>query len=182
MNSSLLQQNKKNASTDLRDSSGSITDHKPSSIVAEKVQQMNPLSERAKSRLSTIPDFLHKNDLTLQGFLTLGPYRYKNGDTYTGQYFRGQRKGYGEMVTINGEQYVGQFDYDQCSGVGRLILPNGDYYEGEFTAGRANGRGKFVSQETGISYEGDFKEDMQEGKGKEIYTDGSYYYGEFLGK
>ena len=181
INSSLLQSSQSYPKTTLKDQNN-IVDHKPSSVVAEKVEQMNPLSDKAKSKEISLPEFIHKKDLTIASHPFHGPYRYKNGDTYKGQYFRGQRKGYGELVTTSGEQYVGQFDYDQCSGVGRLILPNGDYYEGEFLAGRANGRGRFISEETGISYEGQFKDDMQEGKGKETYPDGSYYYGEFVGK
>ena len=64
---------------------------------------MNPLSDKAKRKKESLPDFIHKKDLTIASNPFFGPYRYKNGDTYQGQYYRGQRKGYGELVTTSGE-------------------------------------------------------------------------------
>lgn len=158
-------------------------DHKPTTVVAAEVLHMNPASDNVTLKKLSLAPFAHKESVTHASNPKLGPFRYKSsGDTYKGQYFKGQRQGYGELVTKSGETYVGEWDYDQCNGIGRLILPNGDYYEGEFLGNRANGKGIFTSQETGITYEGEFKDDMQEGKGKETYPDGSFYYGQFVGK
>lgn len=162
---------------------GNTNDHRPSSVVAVEVLHMNPASDNVTMKQLSLPPFEHKDSVTHASNPILGPYRYKSsGDTYKGQYFRGQRQGYGELITKSGETYVGEWDYDQCNGIGRLILPNGDHYEGEFLGNRANGKGLFHSEETGITYEGEFKDDMQEGKGKESYSDGSFYYGQFVGK
>lgn len=113
----------------------------------------------------------------------LGPFMYKSsGDSYQGQYFKGQRQGQGELVTKTGETYLGEWEADQRKGKGRLILPNGDYYEGDFLDNKANGKGIFNSEETGITYEGEFKDDRQEGKGKETHPNGAFYEGQFVGK
>ena len=158
-------------------------DHKPSNVIATEILHMNSAADSVTLKLLSLPPFQHKDSVTHRTNPSLGPFRYKaSGDTYKGQYFRGQRQGYGELITKTGEVYNGEWDFDQCNGIGRLLLPNGDNYEGEFLANRANGKGVFKSEETGIKYEGDFKDDMQEGKGKETYPDGSFYYGEFVGK
>ena len=84
-----------------------MVDHKPTTVVAEKVEEMNPLSDKAKKKQANLPEFIHSKDLTIAKNPFFGPFRYKNGDTYKGQFFRGQRQGYGELVTTSGEQFVG---------------------------------------------------------------------------
>jgi hypothetical protein len=156
-------------------------DHRPSSMIAQEVSKMNPLSDKAQLVSYEMPPFAAQGEIQHLKNPVFGPYRYKRtGDTYKGQYFRGQRCGKGELVTPKGEVYVGFWNYDQCNGFGRLILPNGDYYEGDFVNNQASGEGKFVNHEVGIVYQGQFKNDMQDGKGKETYPDGSYYYGDFV--
>lgn len=156
-------------------------DHRPSSVIAEEVPKMNAYAEKARLMSFDMDTFNYPIDPEHINNPIYGPYRYRsNGDTYKGQYFRGQRCGRGELVTAKGEVYVGNWEFDQCNGKGRLILPNGDFYEGDFVNNQANGTGKFVSHDTEIVYQGDFKDDMQEGQGKEKYPDGSYYVGEFM--
>ena len=154
--------------------------HRPVPDTATEISEMNAYSAQAAKTEASLPLF-DKTKSTHPTNPTFGPYRYKeSGDTYTGQYFRGQRMGFGELVTNSGECYVGHWDFDQINGIGRLIFPNGDHYEGEFKGSKANGKGVFISAVTGIKYDGEFKDDKQEGKGKEKYPDGSFYYGEFV--
>lgn len=156
-------------------------DHQPSTVIAEPVLNMNPYAEKAKLVSFDLTTFNYPIDPEHVSNPIYGPYKYRsNGDTYKGQYFRGQRCGRGELVTTKGEVYIGNWEFDQCNGKGRLILPNGDYYEGDFVNNQANGTGRFVSYDTKIIYQGEFKDDMQDGKGKETYPDGSYYIGDFV--
>ena len=157
-------------------------EHKPSSIIAERTSKMNKYSEKAQMVAYSLPAFTAFGNQDHSNNPVYGPYLYKEtGDTYLGQYFRGQRCGKGELVTPSGEVYIGHWDYDQCNGKGRLILPKGDYFEGDFENNQAEGEGRFVNHALNIVYQGQFRNDMQEGKGKETYPDGGYYYGDFIG-
>ena len=83
INSSILQSSESLPKTNLKGQSN-LVDHKPSAGVAEKVEQVNPLSDKAKRKADSLPGFIHKKDLTIAGNPFYGPFRYKNGDTYKG--------------------------------------------------------------------------------------------------
>lgn len=75
---------------------------------------------------------------------TFGPVFYDDGSTYTGQFKRGQKNGYGEMVYIDGSVYRGMWKDDQKSGYGILAFFDGDYYKGNFEQDKANGIGILI--------------------------------------
>ena len=152
--------------------------HQPPSHIATAVTDMNPISALASGAISRLPQF--KSNLISKNPV-FGPLKYKsNGDTYKGQYLRGQKDGFGELTTTKGEGYVGEFRGDLKHGKGRLVFENGDLYEGEFKEGLAQGKGKFFNNQIGSVYEGDFKANNQNGKGKEIFKDGACYEGDFV--
>jgi len=50
---------------------------------------------------------------------TLGPYKYKNGATYLGQYLNNMRHGFGRIIYSDGSVYEGNWKKDKASGFGR---------------------------------------------------------------
>ena len=75
----------------------------------------------------------------------VGTFTYKNGNTYTGEYQKGKRNGYGKIrIVAKGKSdatairsetpatYEGQFKNDKISGLGVWVLDTGERYEGRF--------------------------------------------------
>lgn len=155
--------------------------HKPLSDQAVQTSNMNPYADKAKEIVKDLEEFKLslKEDPATSSNPTLGPYLYPNGDTYKGQYFRGDREGYGEIVSKGGEVYYGQWDKDQMHGRGRYVFKTGCLYEGDFVAGKFEGKGEFHDAELGSKYVGKFKDGFQHGSGIETYKDGSVYEGQF---
>lgn len=156
-------------------------DHRPNFEVVFK-KKMNQYSELAKTTLSKFP-FYRPNrgaEEKYENHPVYGPYEYKSGSTYKGQYIFGQRSGFGEEVEKDGGGYEGEWENDRRHGKGRYVASNGDYFQGDFVDDVPHGRGLKYNKKTGLIYEGDIIKNEITGKGKETYPDGSYYEGNFF--
>jgi hypothetical protein len=125
---------------------------------------------------------------------------------YDGQYFHGQKQGYGKFFIIKNKdkiggtiegtfykeqphghcQYVvnnkliyeGEYDFGVPSGFGTIYRPNGMKYVGRVYDMRGHGDGKLYDNKNTLIYEGKFAHDYFEGHGK-VYKDGLWWEGEF---
>ena len=96
---------------------------------------MNQIAQKAQKVLSQLLPFestrIEEYDALYQGLPVLGPFKYKNGDTYEGQYMDGKRVGFGRLVDAIGSVYEGYWENDQREYFGRFVSNDGDYYIGE---------------------------------------------------
>ena len=72
----------------------------------------------------------------------IGPICYDNGDTYLGEFVRGQKDGYGDMIYTNGAFYRGMWKADYRHGKGVFAFPDGSVFIGNFKHDKANGVGE----------------------------------------
>lgn len=154
-------------------------DHTPQSPI-KKVENMNKFSPEVEKILKQLKKIDRKKEIDQKNrdLPELGPYLYPEGETYIGQYYQGDREGYGTQVWPDGSIYEGYFLENKFSGYGRFIHKEGDYYIGNWKDGMADGDGKLVHVD-GSLYEGNWVMDEKSGKGKQIWIDGSSYEGEF---
>ena len=75
----------------------------------------------------------------------LGPYKYKRGEVYVGQYKFGKRQGKGRQIWSDSTYYEGTWYNDMADGYGFLIHDTGDYYIGEWKEEKAHGYGEYTS-------------------------------------
>ncbi len=73
-----------------------------------------------------------------------GQCNFANGDTYVGQYVKGQRSGGSncKYKFSNSDLYVGGWEADQFNGFGRYFFANGSVLEGKFIKGVKQGKFK----------------------------------------
>ena len=83
----------------------------------------------------------------------------KNGNQYSGEFYKKKRDGRGVQVMPDGSLYEGYFVKGKANGRGRLIAANGDVYEGNFLDDMSHGYGTFTAMDGGGKYEGDWIED-----------------------
>lgn len=67
-----------------------------------------------------------------------------------GEWFEGQRSGWGRMHYSDGSVYDGEWLEDQRSGRGLLLLSNGNRYEGQWEFDKKHGDGKFFYLDKGV--------------------------------
>lgn len=107
---------------------------------------------------------------------------FANGDTYTGQYYKGKPDGQGEYKWKNGSLYSGQFKNGLKHGKGKWRKggnsPATNNYEGDYFMDKKHGYGVF-KWASGNVYKGNYKEDERHGYGEMYWTDGSIYKGEW---
>lgn len=153
----------------------------PDPQFAVLTEEMNPCNEFVQGTLQEYDkEFKPQPSPEHKGLLIQGPYLYtKTKETYKGQYLRGQRFGYGELVSNDGELYQGFWKEDMKNGQGRLVLKNGDIYTGNFLNNEANGKGKYINIEQQTVYSGQFRDNRFHGKGTEIHKDGTLYEGDY---
>ena len=98
--------------------------------IAQKVEKMNTISEKASKALGKLGDELgippgsdHLKYLDMTKDLPkMGPYKYTgDSSTYTGQYSKGLRNGLGTSISKQGGYYHGFWYDDQKSGFGRPL-------------------------------------------------------------
>ncbi len=88
-------------------------------------------------------------------------------------------KGKGIFKYKNGETYSGEFLNNQPEGVGKYYFLNGDIYEGDFANGKINGYGTYISNQQNSRYIGFFKNGKQEGNGTFYFSSGARFEGVF---
>ena len=154
--------------------------HAPDAKEAHPVPQLNPLSKEAEAMTKKLPAFNYSETVSVQSSCPdMGPYRFKDGCTYRGQFYAGRRHGRGRQVWKDGSVYEGYWMNDRCHGYGRVIHSDGEFYSGYWQDNKADGKGEMGAKD-GSSYTGKFREDKKDGKGIEKLIDGSVYDGEFL--
>ena len=62
----------------------------------------------------------------------LGKFKYKAGDTLSGEWKNGFRHGQIEINYKNGDKFIGQCKNDRIDGVGELTCKNGYHYNGHW--------------------------------------------------
>ena len=113
-----------------------------------------------------------------KGGLAEGRGTAKGVNSYTGDFVKGDKNGFGVYKWNNVACYEGQYKADKKEGRGIYVWANGDRFEGEFKNGEKNGKGVFVGR-NGDRYEGDFGNDKRNGRGLYIYANGLRFEGEF---
>lgn len=100
--------------------------HEPRHDVAEKIEHMNSYPTIVSECYKKIQAALSPNDKSLvAGFPKLGPYKFKDGSTYEGQFKDGRRYGFGKLVTIKGKLQEGYWVNDEFDGKGVEIFTGG---------------------------------------------------------
>lgn len=155
-----------------------VVNHAPQN--QKKADQMNPTSPNVERIIKNLKKFQKpvKLNKKFKHLPELGPYVYREGESYLGQYNEGDREGFGVQIWPDGSIYEGYWLKDKFSDFGRFVHKEGDYYVGTWKEGMANGKGKLVHTD-GSEYEGDWVMDEKSGKGKQVWKDGSMYEGEF---
>ena len=82
-----------------------------------------------------------------------GQARFKNGDTYAGQWSGGLMHGRGVYVFRTRARYEGEFYRGAMQGEGTMRYPDGTYYVGQWHANQKSGIGRLVTT-SGTSREG----------------------------
>jgi hypothetical protein len=75
-------------------------------------------------------------------------YNNQNGFLYNGDFFKGNRHGFGKAKWANGDTYEGNYKFGKCSGFGKRVWANGpnsgDSYEGEWLNDFRHGKGVYL--------------------------------------
>lgn len=135
--------------------------------------------------------FLDKNDTESGHFYKLklygkGEIKFKNGNTYIGQFKAGKRDGEGEMIymvapDINKHEvgdYIGSWKRDKRDGRGIMNYINGSYFEGQWKNDQKfNGTLKLADNTT---YKGRFYNNKYHGQGMLVLHNGVTIEGEFV--
>lgn len=133
-----------------------------------------------------------------------GKKTYKDGDTYTGDFYHGVETGYGiyrwhdggylegqfknfkiqrgKRVFSSGDTYEGTFDENEnLHGKGKYCFSDGFMYEGDWFHGERTGYGVIWSTKDKYRYEGHFLNGLRDGHGKVRYSneDDRVYEGNF---
>ncbi|MGC1508442.1 MORN repeat-containing protein [Ketobacter sp.] len=106
-------------------------------------------------------------------------WRYKNGDSYVGQWLHNKPHGTGVYERMNGDVYHGEFRNGLLHGMGDYQFANGDLYKGEWDNGFATGYGELFYQ-NGNHYAGGWRQGKREGEGVLRYRSGSVYEGHWV--
>ena len=108
-----------------------------------------------------------------------GPLMLEDGSTYKGQFKKGRRYGFGEIVYANGQMYEGYWDNDKRNGLGRFFMLNGNVYDGMWANDLWHGPGKLYFSKNEY-YEGSFEYGKRSGLGRHNFADGSYFEGRWV--
>jgi hypothetical protein len=95
-------------------SSVAVADHSPPAHVAVKVNEHNPIAEAVLKREKEMGPFKQYDTHDLfKGLPVLGPFKYSDGSTYEGQYWKGMRHGIHKSVDNEGTDtsYVYYYDF-----------------------------------------------------------------------
>jgi hypothetical protein len=152
--------------------------HKPSSPIQETSQDA-PINPSVQQKLNTLLRQPNTAPSSTSHFPHLGPYKYPDGSTYTGQYNQGKREGFGKQINADGSVYEGCWVNDVHCGNGRLVMVNGAVYSGEWQNNQFHGEGG-LEMPDGSGYKGSWAQGKITGKGRQRMADGNIYQGDFL--
>lgn len=88
-----------------------------------------------------------------------GVYNYSDHSRYEGEWLANERSGQGEWNSPNGERYSGNWKDNYFHGTGIYTWPDGTIYQGDFVIGRKEGFGK-ITWSSGKSFEGQWEDDQ----------------------
>jgi len=113
-----------------------------------------------------------KKDM-VESLVSVGTYKFSNGDQYTGEWKRDRMNGngilfkraLGTFTYANGDVFEGEWKEGQRDGKGVMNYANEDKYDGDWKEDKKNGRGVLTTKD-GDTYEGEYKDDLKDGRGK----------------
>lgn len=97
-------------------------------------------------RLTSPGGELYEGDMLDEQKHGMGEYRYADGTVYCGDWYRGQRQGFGMLIAPDGASYQGEFDHDMIHGEGVWNWPDGSMYTGQAKHGSREGKGLYVTE------------------------------------
>lgn len=107
-----------------------------------------------------------------------GKMQYPNGDTYMGEFLKGEFHGQGEQRGQTIGHYVGEWHHGVRQGDGRWERSDGKLYEGSFKRDLYHGTGTLFVRGR-VQYRGEWLYGTYHGRGRLTVQDGSYL-GEFV--
>lgn len=121
------------------------TGHFPPSSMRQKY-----MNKKGQVALEQLNELCCKSDMkkelenwkNVNDYPTIGPIFYDDGSTYNGQFLKGQKCGYGELVFPDGSFYMGMWKDDQKHGKGVFAFADGDVILAFFKSDKLNGEGK----------------------------------------
>ena len=141
-----------------------------------RIFQLHDLSDNVKAILLARDElFDDQADPKYNGYPVLGPFKYRDGSIYWGQFKEGIKEGVGKMTKDDGSIFIGHFEKGEKT-EGLLTFESGYVYKGSFRNDLQEGKGLEI-QSDGTVYKGDFKVGTKEGTGTLYYTDGTKYSG-----
>eukprot|EP01096_Ripella_sp_DP13-Kostka_P010216 TRINITY_DN3985_c0_g1_i1.p1 TRINITY_DN3985_c0_g1~~TRINITY_DN3985_c0_g1_i1.p1 ORF type:complete len:334 (+),score=96.59 TRINITY_DN3985_c0_g1_i1:115-1002(+) len=100
-----------------------------------------------------------------------GTFRWKGGDSYTGDWKNGLMHGHGLYTYSNGRTFEGEWESGYKQGYGIFTWPNGDRYEGEFLRDEFNGLGVQIYADSRI-FVGEWRANRKHGYGMMVLRGG----------
>lgn len=109
-------------------------------------------------------------------------FTFDSGGTYTGQWCRNMRHGFGVQRWADGSVYEGEWRDNSAWGRGRFQHTGGNVYCGCWKSNNAHGVGiyRYTKQRQDMCYEGEWQDDAQHGCGVLTWEEGHRYEGEFV--
>ena len=75
-----------------------------------------------------------------------GKYTYPNGESYDGDWKKGEFHGKGSLTSpLDGCKFVGNFKNDKANGHGKATFNSGEIIEGDWKDGELSGHGTYTS-------------------------------------
>lgn len=103
-----------------------------------------------------------------------------DGSVYEGFWYRGAKHGKGRQIKKSGKLYCGEYSFGKKEGYGVQCENNGCYYKGMWKGGKKKGKGEGkVILSDYSTYVGDLENGKIHGVGVLKFTDGRVYEGEF---
>lgn len=112
----------------------SYLDKNTNEFIELNYDDIEPLRRKThvKIRLGTLETIAYEGDLNNEGEKHgHGFYRWPNGRTYVGEWYRNQLDGDGVESWPNGSRYQGQFQANKRHGYGIFTWPDGRQYTGK---------------------------------------------------
>lgn len=105
---------------------------------------------------------------------TNGTFRWKGGDTYTGEWKSSLMHGKGTYTYKNGRMYEGSWEEGYKQGLGVFTWPNEDKYAGEFYKDMCHGVG-ILYYADGRVYKGNWQQNKKHGYVSPLLTCAAYH-------